>query len=176
MNVGRIFGIILILVSLVICLASAALLGTQLFSEESASIGGQVLGFVTVLIFVIVPIAAIGAYLLLKGRGEEAKMAKAKQQRQILNRVLAQGKVTFSEIALDLNIPRAEVEDLIRDLVGKQLFTGAINWNDGILYSKEASQLKEDHRCPNCGGELELAGKGVIECPWCGSEVFLHLD
>jgi DNA-directed RNA polymerase subunit RPC12/RpoP len=62
---------------------------------------------------------------------------------------------------------------MVRDLVGKNLFSGAINWKDGILYSKQASELKADRKCPNCGGQLELVGKGVIECPFCGSEVFL---
>ena len=28
-------------------------------------------------------------------------------------------------------------------------------------------------KCPNCGGQLELTGKGVISCPFCGSEIFL---
>jgi uncharacterized protein (DUF983 family) len=31
-------------------------------------------------------------------------------------------------------------------------------------------------RCPNCGAQLELAGKGLIVCPYCGTEVFLHKD
>ena len=43
----------------------------------------------------------------------------------------------------------------------------------GVLYSKQASQMKADRKCPNCSGELTLAGKGVIKCPFCGSEVFL---
>ncbi len=87
--------------------------------------------------------------------------------------VLAQGKVSLSEVALELTMPRDKVEDMVRDLVGKNLFSGAINWNDGVLYSKQASQMKADHKCPNCGGQVELAGKGVIQCPYCSAEVFL---
>ncbi|MCO6451343.1 MAG: hypothetical protein J5I90_11200 [Caldilineales bacterium] len=176
MNTGRISGIILLVVAALICIAAISLLGTQLLTESAATAGGQLLGLVLVIVFVVIPIAAVGAYLLVRGRGEEAKMDKARQEQKILNMVLTQGKVSLNEVALELDVTRDEAEDLVRDLVGKQLFTGAINWNDGILYSKEASQLKADHKCPNCGGELELAGKGVIECPWCGSEVFLHLD
>jgi DNA-directed RNA polymerase subunit RPC12/RpoP len=52
------------------------------------------------------------------------------------------------------------------------LFSGYINWDDGVLYSKQASQLKTG-TCPNCGAKLELAGKGVVKCSACGSEVFL---
>ncbi|RME82352.1 MAG: hypothetical protein D6775_11120 [Caldilineae bacterium] len=176
MNVGRISGVILLIVAVVILVAAAALLGVQAVTEETATVGGQLLGFVIVLVFVVIPIGAIGAYLLMRGRAEETAMAKAREQRKILNMVLTQGKVSLDEIVFELNKPRPEVEDMVRDLVGKQLFTGAINWKDGILYSKEAAQLKADRKCPNCGGELELAGRGVIECPWCGSEVFLHID
>ena len=74
---------------------------------------------------------------------------------------------------IELGQPRDEVEDMIRDLVGKQLFSGAINWDRGILYSVESQQLTEGKNCPNCGSQVEFAGKGVIACPYCGSEVFL---
>ncbi|HEY54152.1 MAG TPA: zinc ribbon domain-containing protein [Caldilineae bacterium] len=176
MNTGRLAGIILIVASILILIAAVAVLGTQLFSEESATAGGQMLGLVMVFLFVVVPIAAVGVYLLVRGQAEEEKMSQARLERDLLNMVLTQGKVSFAEVALELSLTRSEVEDIVRDLVGKQLFTGAVNWNDGILYSKEASQLKKDHLCPNCGGELTLAGKGVIVCPYCGAEVFLHLD
>jgi DNA-directed RNA polymerase subunit RPC12/RpoP len=33
--------------------------------------------------------------------------------------------------------------------------------------------MRGQNRCPNCGGEVELAGKGVIKCPYCGAEIFL---
>ena len=84
-----------------------------------------------------------------------------------------QGQVTIQEIVVELEEPRENVEDMIRNVVGKQLFSGAINWERGVLYSVESQQLTEGRKCPNCGGELEFAGKGVIVCPWCGSEVFL---
>ena len=176
MNTGRIAGIILIVISLLIFIASAFLLGVQLFTEETATAGGQALGMVMVFICLVVPMDAAGVYLLIRGRAEEERMKRARKERTILNMVLTQGKVNLSEVALELDVSRDEVEDLVRDLVGKNLFTGAINWKDGILYSKEASALKADRKCPNCGGELELAGKGVIQCPWCGAEVFIHTD
>jgi len=42
-----------------------------------------------------------------------------------------------------------------------------------MLYSVEAQKLKDNGTCPKCGGKLELAGKGLIKCPYCGTEVFL---
>ena len=121
----------------------------------------------------VLPLGGGGFYLLSKGRQESAEYTEIAKEKKILNMVLAQGKVTLSEVALEPNQPRDKVEDLIHDLVGKNLFSGAMNWQDGVLYSKQASQMKADRKCPNCGGQVELAGKGVIKCPFCGAEVFL---
>ncbi len=173
-STGRVVGIILIALALLICLGSAAWFVTALFSEATATVGGQVLGFVLVFIFIVLPLAAVGVYMLWHGRQEEARMTRAQQERTILNMVLTQGKVRLSDIALEMNLPRDQVEDLVRDLVGKNLFSGAVNWKDGILYSEEASQLKANQKCPNCGAQLELAGKGLIVCPYCGTEIFIH--
>lgn len=172
---GKLIGIILILAGL----AVAFLAGAYLFSGYAAgklSLPAAILGFSIATIVMTLPAAGVGIYLLTKGRAEEAQFAQLEKERKILNMVLAQGKVRFAEVALELNTSREEVEDLVRSLVGKNLFSGAINWRDGILYSKELSQFNLDRKCPNCGGELEIVGKGVIKCPWCGSEVFLHRD
>ena len=150
------------------------LVGALQGQASRPSISGATLGF-----FLLgadrrrAPRCGAGIYLLSHGRQETAEYADIAKEKKILNMVLAQGQVNLSEVALELQIPRKQVEDYVRDLVGKNLFSGAINWQDGILYSKQASQMKADHKCPNCGGTLELAGKDVIKCPFCGSEVFL---
>jgi ribosomal protein S27AE len=42
-----------------------------------------------------------------------------------------------------------------------------------VLYSVEAGLLGEGKDCPQCGGRLELAKKGIFQCQPCGAEVFL---
>ena len=167
---GRAIGIILIAVAVVVLLASVVWL---LAEPATGTGGGKALGLLLVLLVFVLPLGGGGAYLLVKGRQETAEYTELAKQKKILNMVLAQGKVTLSEVALELNVPMDQVEEMVRDLVGKNLFSGAINWEDGVLYSRQASQMKADRKCPNCGGELTLAGKGVIKCPFCGSEVFL---
>jgi DNA-directed RNA polymerase subunit RPC12/RpoP len=131
------------------------------------------LGLFLLVVFVVLPIGGAGIYLISRGRQETAEYAEVAKEKTILNMVLAQGKVSLPEVALELHASRDQVDDYVRDLVGKNLFSGAINWQDGVLYSKQASQFKADRKCPNCGGILELVGKSVIKCPYCGAEVFL---
>ena len=169
---GRIIGIILIAVALIACLLATALLLAQVSANET-TITGALLGIFIVAIVFVLPLGGGGIYLLTKGQQEKVEYAEIARQKKILNMVLAQGKVTLSEVALELGAPRDQVEEMVRELVGKNLFSGAINWKDGVLYSKQASQMKADRKCPNCGGQVELAGKGVVACPYCGAEVFL---
>ena len=148
----------------------AAFLG-WLATEEITG-GGRTLGILLSLI-ILAPIFGIGFYLMRKGSSEQEQFAQVQQEKKILNMVLTQGQVSMGELVAGLGAPRDEVEEMIRDLVGKQLFSGAINWDKGILYSVESQLLTEGKRCPNCGSEVEFAGKGLIACPYCGSEVFL---
>ena len=142
-------------------------------AKRMMTTAGLVLGLGFVFI-VSAPLVGGGIYLMVRGRHEVAEFAEVEKQKKILNMVLTQGQVRLAEVALELDMTRDQVRANVRDLVGKGLFSGAINWKDGILYSKEAAELKGDRRCPNCGGELEFAGKGMIVCPWCGAEVFLN--
>ena len=58
------------------------------------------------------------------------------KERQLLNIVLPRGQVTMSDLVLELGSTSDQVKAWIYDLVGKGLFSGYINWNDGILYSQ----------------------------------------
>jgi DNA-directed RNA polymerase subunit RPC12/RpoP len=169
---GRTIGIILIAVAAVVFVIAAILMIAQASTGETTTTGA-ILGILIVTFVVVLPLGAGGIYLFVKGKQESTEYAAVAQQKKILNMVLAQGKVSLSEVALELDVPRDQVEDMVRDLVGKELFSGAINWQDGVLYSRQASQMKADRKCPNCGGQVDLAGKGVVKCSYCGSEVFL---
>ncbi len=172
---GRVIGLILIGIGVGAFVLVTIFLGAQVITRET-TVTGALLGIVLTFLVLTAPLGGVGIYMLRKGQVEEAQFARARLERDLLNMVLTQGKVTFSEAAISLNVTREEVESLVRSLVGKNLFSGAINWKEGILYSEEATALVSNKKCPNCGGELELAGKGVIQCPWCGAEVFLHRD
>lgn len=171
LNSGKIIGLLLIGAGVIVGLL-VAVWGMANVADGTM----QVTGFVFLLILALPFIAALigaGIYLFLRGRSEEAELADVAQERKLLNMIQTQGEVRISDAAIELDASREIVKNYVYDLVGKGLFSGYINWDDGILYAREARSLRETGQCPNCGGELELAGKGVVQCPYCGSEIFL---
>ncbi len=158
----RIIGIVLIIVSLGV----DAWLAAGLASGSRAT--GVALGFV----LFSLPFLAVGIYFLLSAKGEIKAESKADKERAILNAVMTRGRVTIADLAIEGDLTREQVRDYIYDLIGKDLFRGYVNWDRGELVSAEAAQIK-DGSCPNCGGRLELAGKGLVRCPYCGTETYL---
>jgi len=114
-----------------------------------------------------------GATLWMWARREKQAAKPAKKLRSLWKLLKEQGKVKFEEIAAYLGISRAEVPKWIYKLGAAEAFTGYVDWKDGVLYSVEAGLLGEGKGCPQCGGRLEPAGKGIFKCQHCGAEVFL---
>ncbi|MEA3345736.1 MAG: hypothetical protein U9Q78_05765 [Chloroflexota bacterium] len=171
-NLGKVGGLILIIAGLSALLIFILWLGAGMSAGKYEDLAAPVLGFGLFFLVLVVPLTGGGVFLLIKGRQEAAELAEVEKERAVLNMVQAQGQVRVADVALELDITLDQVRVYIHDLVGKGLFSGYINWDEGLLYSRDAAQLR-GNTCPNCGGELELAGKGVVRCPYCGSEVFL---
>ena len=164
---GKIVGLVMMGITVVLFAG-----WTAAVAASDTTSGGLILGLFLALV-VCAPLLGIGFYLWRKGQQEEGEFAQVAQEKKILNMVLTQGQVSVQEIVVELQQPRETVEDMIRNLVGKQLFSGAINWEKGLLFSVDSQMLTDGRNCPNCGGDVELAGKGLIQCAWCGSEIFL---
>lgn len=169
---GKNLGIILIIGGLVVGGIIVALMMVYR-NEGSLNSGAATLGIVLGFLVLVLPQLGFGAYLLLRGRQEAAVAETAGKQRQMLGMIKARGQVNIADLAIDLRTNRDEVQRMVYELVNMGLYSGYINWNEGTLYSSEASELRNLDRCKNCNGQLELAGKGVIRCPFCGTEYFL---
>ncbi len=169
---GKALAFVLIGVGLVICLMSTLWLVAGAVAEHKLSPAATLLG-IGIAVILAVPFIGGGFVILRRSQAEAKAMAYAQTESKLLGMVQAQGQVEIARAALELGLTRDQVKAMVYDLVHKGFFSGYINWEEGILYSEEASKLKEGARCPNCGGQLELAGKGVIRCPYCGTEIFL---
>jgi hypothetical protein len=169
MNSNRLVGIILIVVGLIV----GGVAGAWLFTNEGLQGPARILGLGVVLLVLVAPLVGGGIYLTTMGGKEASQQVDAAQQRKLLNIVQSRGSVPINEVVLELQLPQERVKDMIYSLVGLGVFSGYINWDKGVLYSSEASKLRDLKQCPNCGGEITLSGKGVANCRFCGTEFFL---
>ncbi|MEM7332807.1 MAG: hypothetical protein AAF490_12030 [Chloroflexota bacterium] len=172
-NMGRFIGIALLVGGVLVGIIIVVLMNTYR-SEGSLTAGAATLGMAVGLIVLVLPQLAFGAFFLWQGGQDTAVAADAAQSRKVLDMVKARGQIHISDLVIETNSTREKVHDIIYQLVGMGLYSGYINWEEGILYSREANELRELKNCYNCTGELELAGKGVVKCPWCGTEYFLE--
>ncbi|MBI3362879.1 MAG: hypothetical protein HY023_17390 [Chloroflexi bacterium] len=177
MRSGPILGGVLLVGGIIVGLGGGAWLVVNALSPQSGlSAGGAILGAILV-VAITLPTLIVGGFLLVQG-GREAAEAKRDQeagvkQRRLLDMVKTRGQVPISDLVFELKSTRTEIQQWVHDLVGMGIFSGYVNWDEGILYSAEASQLRNLTRCKHCGGEVQLAGKGVVRCGYCGTEYFL---
>jgi ribosomal protein S27AE len=168
---GRVVGLVMLGAGLIVGIGIWLWL-IQGIREDNLQGSGAIFGFILSL-FLIVPLVGGGIYFIIKGRAEAKDLARVQEQRRLLDIVSTRGQVTIADLVLDLNTSRDKVQSDLYELVGRGLFSGYVDWNKGMLYSVEASKLQGQQQCPNCGGNVQLAGKGLIKCPYCGAEIFL---
>lgn len=171
MNQGRLIGLILMAIGGGITILAGLFLAVRA-GEDGATALGTVLGAGLAFVFVA-PLIGFGLFMWVKG-GQEAQEESAMQkQRELLDILRSRGQVDVRDMAVEMGESVDTVKGMVHQLVGLQVFSGYINWDKGMLYSTEASQLRDLKECKNCGGNIELAGKGVVACPYCGTEYFL---
>lgn len=171
MNSNRLIGVILTVVGIGVALIAGFWLATQTGSG-SLTTGGALVGAALAFIPVAL-LVGFGLYLFVQGGKEAQQESVMQKQRQLLDIVKSRGQVTVSNLAIELGVSADVVKNMIHELVGLQVFSGYVNWNEGVLYSSEASNLRMLDKCKNCGGEIQLVGKGVVVCKFCGTEYFL---
>jgi hypothetical protein len=173
MNSGRLIGIILIIVAFGIAILAGAFISVQVGAAENPlSPGGAVVGialaFIPVTLF-----AGVGIFLYVRGGQEAEEESVMQKQRQLLDLVKTRGQVGVNDLAIEMKTSVDQIQDMVRQLVGLQVFSGFVNWDDGILYSSDAAKLRDLKNCEKCGAPITLAGKGVVVCKFCGTEYFL---
>ena len=171
---GRTVGLILIAAGVIVGVLTVAWLGAGLADDEGGiRLTGAIFGGTLLFAAIVLPLLGFGSYLFIKGRSEAQQFAHVARQRRMLGMVEAAGEIRIADIALQTGGTRETVRADLYDLVSKGLFAGYVDWDRGVLYARQASELRGRGTCPNCGGELSLAGKGLIRCEYCGAEIFL---
>jgi hypothetical protein len=168
----RTVGIILIVVALGAGLIGSALLIAGLVGG-SLQPAGAIIGFGLLFLILVAPLGGVGVFSLVRGGREQIEQADADAQRKILDMVKTRGAVNVSDVVVELQSDLPTVQSMVYKLVGMGVFSGYVNWDEGTLYSAEASALHEMSQCKHCGGNVDFAGKGVLKCPYCGTEYFL---
>jgi hypothetical protein len=171
MNQGRLIGIILISVAFGVAVITSLFIAVQTSADVLTAGGAVILAGIA-----FVPIALLagfGIYIYVKGEQEADEESVMRKQRRLLDVLNSRGQVPVQDMAIELNSSVDEVQDMVYQLVGLQVFSGYINWDDGVLYSAEAKSLQELKECERCGAPIELVGKGVIACSACDTEYFL---
>jgi hypothetical protein len=169
MNLNRLSGIMLVVLGIIVGVVAAA----WLFTNDGLRGPARILGLGIALVVLVAPMVGGGIYLAVFGGQQARQQVEATQQRKLLNIVQSRGQVKLDDLVIEMQLPRDQVRDMIHSLVGLGVFSGYINWDDGVLFSSEAGHLRDLKQCPNCGGEITLSGKGVAQCKFCGTEFFL---
>jgi hypothetical protein len=170
----RVIGIVLLVTGVVIGLIAVAWIISGLTDPGgNLQLSGAILGIALIVGFIVLPLVGGGFVIFRRGTTEAALFERATTQRKMLGIVEAAGEISISDLALQIAGTRDSVRDNLYDLVSKGLFSGYVDWDRGVLYARQASQMREGGTCPNCGGSLSLAGKGLIRCQYCGAEIFL---
>ncbi|MBI3241086.1 MAG: hypothetical protein HYZ49_02185 [Chloroflexi bacterium] len=171
MKSGRVMGFLLAGSGAAVFVVGLAVL---LVFQVAADLTVAGLGVGIILLMIIsLPLFGAGIFLVVRAGQEGQQEEVMAKQRRILDAVAARGEVRISDLVLELKATREQVQNWVYNLVGMGVFSGYINWEDGVLYSAQAAQLRDLHECKRCGGQVSLAGKGVIKCRHCGTEYFL---
>ncbi|HEX5165113.1 MAG TPA: hypothetical protein VFV93_06940 [Thermomicrobiales bacterium] len=171
---GRTAGIIMVVAGVLVGAVAVAWLASSLADDESGlRLSGAVFGGALLFIVLVLPLLAGGIFLYIRGGAEARQFANAERQRKMLGIVESAGEISIADLALQIQGTRDSVRSDLYDLVSKGLFAGYVDWDRGILFARQASELRGKENCPNCGGQLSLAGKGLVRCPYCGAEIFL---
>jgi transcription initiation factor IIE alpha subunit len=113
------------------------------------------------------------AYLDIEARRVYSAAALNEKQRRLLVMVATQGKAALDTLANELNVNHGLLRQWIYALVQRGQLHGFADWAAGIVYSQAVEQVLAQNICPHCGGKLDVAGKDLIACEFCGVEMFI---
>ena len=115
-------------------------LAIQVSADEplSSLIGIALLGFLPSAF-----LAGYGAYQYIRV-GEEPDVIPdidVRQQRELVDLIHERGMISIVDASQELGIGEHDVRDAIRQLLELEIFTGDVDWNEGLIYSQKTRKL-----------------------------------
>ncbi|MFT4625911.1 MAG: hypothetical protein ACI8PZ_004582 [Myxococcota bacterium] len=114
---------------------------------------------------------AAGSHATLEADGLRLDRVAARHRERILAMVQTRGRVPLAELQAALGEPRSVLALRIAELRETGDFHGWIE--SDTLCSRDLVVLRALGACPGCGGELDLAGQGLVTCRSCDAVVYL---
>lgn len=125
------------------------------------------------LILELISVGELMAYLDIEFSRVYSAAALNEKQRRLLAMINIQGKASLVSLAVELNVSRELVRQWVYSLAQRKQLHGFADWSSGTIYSQAVTHILAQNLCPHCGGDLDVAGKGMIQCEHCGVEMFL---
>ena len=144
-------GIVLIVVAVVVCLVGALFLGVGAM-QNALTPSGAILGFGLLLVVIVGPLVVGGVLIMSRARQDQVSELDAANLRKVLDMVKTRGQVNISDVVIELKSDTPAVQAMVYKLVGMGVFSGYVNWDDGVLYSAEAAGLRDLQQCKHSTG------------------------
>lgn len=130
MATARSRGILLVGVGFVL----TALVGLWLASQD-VEVGTIILAGGVAFVFIF-PIYLYGIYLYSREEDDDTdEVSSMALQLALIDMLKQHGQMTFDELAEQMNVSRAEVTDLLRQLIELDVFMGRVDWDTGMVYA-----------------------------------------
>ena len=131
---GRTVGIILIVGGILVGII-IAWLGTVYLGEGSLTSGAATLGMAIGFLVLVLPQIGFGIFLWVKGGQSERDLAQINSQRRLLSIIKTRGQVNLDDLVVEMQSTKPAVKEMLYHLVGMGLYSGYVNWDEGVLYS-----------------------------------------
>lgn len=166
MNAGQKQGMIAIGIGFVLTvIASLAL--SYLTSDTMSLLISAVIIFL-----LIAPLFGFGIYRYAKSTQEErtSLAEEMEKPRQLLDILKEKGQADIRFLSDELHSNPEEIKAMIADLTALQLFSGIVNWEDGLIAMVDPDLLQLIDICKNCQNPIEIKEATVTICTHCGTE------
>jgi hypothetical protein len=97
----------------------------------------------------------------------------ARKERDLVSVVYGREQASLNDLTRELKLSQTRLVELLKASMQRGVFAGFVDWKQQLVSSAEVSTLRGAGSCPGCGGQMNLAGRGVEVCPFCRAEVFL---